>query len=137
MSADKEFSFADVAEHSSKKDLFMVVHDKVYNATSFVDEHPGGEEVLLDVGGQDATEAFEDVGHSDEAREILDGLLVGTLKRGPNDPVPKAQATHTTSSSSASAGNAGLGVGLYAFIVIGGAVAFAAYKYLEANKEKA
>jgi cytochrome b involved in lipid metabolism len=43
--------------------------------------HRGGEEVLLDVGGQDATEAFEDVGHSDEAREILDGLLVGTLKR--------------------------------------------------------
>jgi cytochrome b involved in lipid metabolism len=41
----------------------------------------GGEEVLLDVGGQDATEAFEDVGHSDEAREILDGLLIGTLKR--------------------------------------------------------
>lgn len=44
--------------------------------------HRGGEEVLLDVGGQDATEAFEDVGHSDEAREILEGLLVGTLKRG-------------------------------------------------------
>lgn len=41
----------------------------------------GGEEVLLDVGGEDATEAFEDVGHSDEAREILDGLLVGSLKR--------------------------------------------------------
>jgi Cytochrome b5-like Heme/Steroid binding domain len=41
----------------------------------------GGEEVLLDVGGQDATEAFEDVGHSDEAREILQGLLAGTLKR--------------------------------------------------------
>ncbi len=43
--------------------------------------YSGGEEVLLDVGGQDATEAFEDVGHSDEAREILDGLLVGELKR--------------------------------------------------------
>lgn len=41
----------------------------------------GGEEVLLDVGGQDATEAFEDVGHSDEAREILEGLLVGKLER--------------------------------------------------------
>jgi cytochrome b involved in lipid metabolism len=41
----------------------------------------GGEEVLLDVGGQDATEAFEDVGHSDEAREILEGLAVGKLKR--------------------------------------------------------
>lgn len=43
--------------------------------------HSGGEEVLLDTGGQDATEAFEDVGHSDEAREILDGLLIGNLKR--------------------------------------------------------
>ena len=43
--------------------------------------YSGGEEVLLDVGGQDATEPFEDVGHSDEAREILEGLLVGKLKR--------------------------------------------------------
>lgn len=41
----------------------------------------GGEEVLLDVAGQDGSEAFEDVGHSDEAREILDGLLVGNVKR--------------------------------------------------------
>ena len=41
----------------------------------------GGEEVLMDVGGQDATEAFEDVGHSDEAREILKGLHIGALKQ--------------------------------------------------------
>jgi cytochrome b involved in lipid metabolism len=44
-------------------------------------QYSGGEEVLLDVSGQDATEAFEDVGHSDEAREILTGLLIGDLKR--------------------------------------------------------
>ena len=35
----------------------------------------------MDVAGQDATEAFEDVGHSDEARQILRGLLIGSLKR--------------------------------------------------------
>lgn len=29
--------------------------------------------------GKDATEAFEDIGHSDEAREILEKYLVGTL----------------------------------------------------------
>jgi len=50
--------------------------------------YSGGEEVLLDVGGQDATEAFEDVGHSDEAREILEGLLVGPLKRMVHCPKP-------------------------------------------------
>ena len=38
------------------------------------------------MGGQDATEAFEDVGHSDEAREILEGLLVGALKRQVRTP---------------------------------------------------
>lgn len=43
---------------------------------------------MLDVGGQDSTEAFEDVGHSDEAREILEGLLVGTVKRGVSLKIP-------------------------------------------------
>ncbi|KAL8860562.1 MAG: hypothetical protein Q9178_002914 [Gyalolechia marmorata] len=81
MSETQELTFSDVAEHNTKKDLYIVVHDKVYDATAFVDEHPGGEEVLLDVGGQDATEAFEDVGHSDEAREILNGMEKGKLKR--------------------------------------------------------
>ncbi|KAG1502827.1 hypothetical protein G6F54_002099 [Rhizopus delemar] len=37
------------------------------------------EEVLVDEGGKDATEAFEDIGHSDEAREILENYLIGTL----------------------------------------------------------
>jgi cytochrome b involved in lipid metabolism len=32
--------------------------------------------------GKDATESFEDVGHSDEARELLKGLLVGTFDGG-------------------------------------------------------
>jgi hypothetical protein len=38
--ADQEFSYSDVSEHNTKKDLYMVIHDKVYNASSFVDEHP-------------------------------------------------------------------------------------------------
>jgi hypothetical protein len=38
--ADKEFTYSDVSEHNTKKDLYMVIHDKVYDASSFVDEHP-------------------------------------------------------------------------------------------------
>ncbi|RAL67348.1 hypothetical protein DID88_008106 [Monilinia fructigena] len=126
MSETKEFTYAEqLPQH--QKDLFMIIHDKVYDTSSFVDEHPGGEEVLLDVGGQDATEAFEDVGHSDEAREILDGLLVGTLKRLPGDPAPKAQ---TATAYQSSQSETGTGIGLYAIILIGGLAAFGAYKYL-------
>jgi hypothetical protein len=94
----------------------------------------GGEEVMLDVGGQDATEAFEDVGHSDEAREILEGLLVGTVKRQPGDPTPKSSA-QPTSSKTSGPDAAGLGTGLYAILLVGGALAYFAYSYLQANGE--
>lgn len=48
-------------------------------------QHPGGDEVLFGEAGRDATEAFEDVGHSDEAREILDKYYVG---EGPEVRLP-------------------------------------------------
>ncbi|CAO3625232.1 unnamed protein product [Cunninghamella blakesleeana] len=73
------YTLAQVNEHQSKGDLWLVVHNKVYDITKFVLEHPGGEEVLLDEAGKDATESFEDIGHSDEAREILEGYLIGEL----------------------------------------------------------
>lgn len=38
--ADKEYTYSDVSEHNTKKDLFIVIHDKVYNCSSFIDEHP-------------------------------------------------------------------------------------------------
>lgn len=40
MADTKEFTYSDVSAHTSKKDLYVVIHDKVYNASSFVDEHP-------------------------------------------------------------------------------------------------
>jgi len=131
MTETKEFTYSDVSEHRSKKDLYLVVHDKVYNASTFVDEHPGGEEVLLDVGGQDATEAFEDVGHSDEAREILEGLLVGKLKRLEGDPKPSSTVNSSGAIHTSSSTGTGLGIGLYIAILVGGAAAFGAWKYVQ------
>ena len=42
-------------------------------------QHPGGEEILIENAGDDATEAFEDVGHSSDAREMLKDYLIGEL----------------------------------------------------------
>lgn len=39
----------------------------------------GGEEVLIEYGGKDSTEAFDDVGHSQDAKDILKQYHVGTL----------------------------------------------------------
>jgi len=35
--------------------------------------------------GTDATEAFEDVGHSDEARALLPDMLIGTFDKSSGD----------------------------------------------------
>ncbi len=40
MAATTEYTFQDVAEHNTSKDLFVVIHDQVYDITKFVDEHP-------------------------------------------------------------------------------------------------
>lgn len=40
----------------------------------------GGDEVVLDKAGQDASAEFDDVGHSEEAWEALEPLLIGRLK---------------------------------------------------------
>lgn len=45
----------------------------------FVFQHPGGEEVLLEQSGSNATESFEDVGHSTDAREMMKEYLIGEL----------------------------------------------------------
>jgi cytochrome b involved in lipid metabolism len=52
---------------------------KVYDVTKYLEEHPGGAEVLLDHAGGDADEFFEDIGHSGDARAKLESLLIGEL----------------------------------------------------------
>lgn len=42
-------------------------------------QHPGGEEVLLEQAGKDCTEAFEDVGHSTDAKDLMQQFLVGEI----------------------------------------------------------
>ena len=58
----------------------MILYNKVYDITNFTSVHPGDVEVLLDCGGADATEAFEDVGHSDFAFQMLKPYLIGELQ---------------------------------------------------------
>ncbi|XP_048402427.1 cytochrome b5 [Stegostoma tigrinum] len=68
-----------VKTHNSSKSTWLVIHDKVYDVTKFLEEHPGGEEVLFEQAGGDATESFEDVGHSSDAREMLKQYFIGEL----------------------------------------------------------
>ncbi|KAH0726610.1 hypothetical protein KY284_002475 [Solanum tuberosum] len=75
----KLHAFNDLLEHNNKDDCWLLISGKVYDVTSFLDDHPGGDEVLLTATGKDATDDFEDVGHSDDAREMLKKYFIGEI----------------------------------------------------------
>ncbi|KAM9861383.1 cytochrome b5 type B isoform 2-T2 [Aulostomus maculatus] len=75
----KYYTLEEIRTHNLSSDTWLIIHDKVYDITGFLEEHPGGEEVLLEQGGADATESFEDVGHSTDAREMLQQYFIGEL----------------------------------------------------------
>lgn len=66
---------------SISRNNFVEVLVLIYaNCYIFIDlQHPGGEEVLLEQAGKDATEQFEDVGHSSDAREMMNKYKIGEL----------------------------------------------------------
>lgn len=90
----------EVAKHNTEADCWIVVDGKVYDVTSYLDDHPGGIEIIVDVAGQDSTEDFEDVGHSEDAYEQLKDYLIGVLG-GESTKIgvstPSASATSTPS----------------------------------------
>ena len=69
----------EVKNHNTRNSVWFVIHNKVYDVTKFMDEHPGGEEVLLEQAGKDASEIFEDVSHSADAKDLMKTYLVGEL----------------------------------------------------------
>ncbi|GKU98636.1 hypothetical protein SLEP1_g11611 [Rubroshorea leprosula] len=62
---------------------------KVYDVANFLEDHPGGDEVLLSATGKDATDDFEDVGHSTSARELMAKDQVGEIN---GSTIPKKKA---------------------------------------------
>ncbi|PYI01086.1 hypothetical protein BO78DRAFT_411732 [Aspergillus sclerotiicarbonarius CBS 121057] len=85
-----EYTLADVAKHNRKGDLWVAIHGQVFDITEYLQDHPGGTDVLIETAGSDATADFEDVGHSEDSREILQEYLIGTLKDAKEYVAPKA-----------------------------------------------
>ncbi|QQK41801.1 Cytochrome b5 reductase, putative [Penicillium digitatum] len=85
-----EYTLKDVAAHNTKGDTWVIIHGQVFELTKYLQDHPGGADALMEVAGIDATAAYEDVGHSEDAREIMQPFLVGTLKNAQQYVRPKA-----------------------------------------------
>ncbi|KAK9428547.1 hypothetical protein V1505DRAFT_357712 [Lipomyces doorenjongii] len=76
----KTIAMQEIAKHKTKDDNWIIIHGKVYDVTDYGKDHPGGLDILLEVAGTDATSAYEDVGHSEDAAEIMHSYLVGVME---------------------------------------------------------
>ena len=75
-------SWEEVEHHHGDADqVWTVIHGKVYDMTTFLDEHPGGRAILVENAGLDSSEGFDDVGHSMDAKEMLKDYEIGVIEQ--------------------------------------------------------
>ncbi|GAA6059643.1 hypothetical protein JCM10212_004146 [Sporobolomyces blumeae] len=125
--SDKVYTWDELRtdDAKSKDGILMLLHGKVYAISKFLDEHPGGDEVLFGEAGRDATEAFEDVGHSDEARALLEKYYVG---KGPEGSAPAPTKTARQAAGTSDSSSSG---GFSYLLPLAGIVAYFAYRFYE------
>lgn len=75
---EKRMSLEDVKKSNKK---LIVIQNKVYDVTEFMEVHPGGKQILMEQCGKDVTNMFNSVGHSKEALKLLETLQIGIIVR--------------------------------------------------------
>ncbi|GBP62194.1 Cytochrome b5 isoform A [Eumeta japonica] len=86
---DRTITLSEVACHDSPDDCWVVIYDRVYDITTFLDEHPGGADIMLEYAGQDASTAFRGSGHSKAAVRALDRFPAAACRKCPRRyPIP-------------------------------------------------
>jgi cytochrome b involved in lipid metabolism len=78
---EKTFSLADVQAHATASSCWTIVNGSVYDVTSWISQHPGGQRAIIGMCGKDGSAAFNGQ-HGWQARPVseLAGYKIGALK---------------------------------------------------------
>jgi cytochrome b involved in lipid metabolism len=93
---DGGITVAEVLKHNTQADCWSVVNGNVYDLTSYISQHKGGEAVIKAICGKDGTKSFSGQ-HAGEAKPKTDlsSLLVGPLAAAGASSGSSAGATGT------------------------------------------
>lgn len=97
------FEFAHVWMLRAKEHgrCILRISGKIFDATDYVDDHPGLPEFLLSAAGTDATAVFGLAGHSSNAHLILRRFAVPSLDEFSPPPERSSASAHTGSAGGA------------------------------------
>lgn len=88
------FPTHDVASHDNEHSCYVTIGANVYDVTSFLGDHPGGGDLILEYGGKDVSEILRDESshtHSEAAYDVLNQSLIGFVA---NEITIKAAVEH-------------------------------------------
>ncbi|CAB3227429.1 unnamed protein product [Arctia plantaginis] len=74
-----KFLRKDIESRNTRNNANIIIDNVVYDVTEFLQDHPGGVDVLLDNAGKDASKCFAEVGHSDIALEWRQKFVIGEV----------------------------------------------------------
>ncbi|XP_014508152.1 cytochrome B5-like protein isoform X1 [Vigna radiata var. radiata] len=74
----KSYSKTEVSLHNKRTDCWIIIKKKVYDVTSYVEEHPGGDAILAHAG-DDSTEGFFGPQHATRVFDMIEDFYIGDL----------------------------------------------------------
>lgn len=75
------YTLADVSTHNSVASCWAIVNSNVYDLTSWISKHPGGERAITEICGKDGTRAFNsEHGRDEMPKEVLEMFLIGGVR---------------------------------------------------------
>ena len=76
----KKFTMEEIEKHNTEKDVWIIVKDRVYDCTEYLELHPGGVDSITINAGADATEDFVAI-HSIKATKMLEKYYIGDVDK--------------------------------------------------------
>ena len=77
------FTQEEVSRHDTLDDCWVIYNGFVYDITIFLEKHPGGAELILNKGGKEISDLFNDENfhkHSSAAQNLIRNYKIGILK---------------------------------------------------------
>lgn len=76
-------SLSEIKKHNNISDCWIILNNKAYDVTSYIDQHPGGL-AIVPFCGKDGTQAYNAIrggaGHSERAIRLLSSFYVGDIQ---------------------------------------------------------